>query len=214
MARPPEIRFYYGQGSRYSYLAATQVERLAAETGCAISWRPLYSGDLFAARGADPFAGPPVSGQYDWAYRQADAEAWADYYGVPYREPLEVRFEPRRLALAATAAARLGAVEAFSRGLFEALFVAGTSPLNEDACVRVGAAAGLDEVLFREALAAPETAQAHAATLAEALAYRVFGVPSFVVAGRLFFGNDRLPILRHTLLKVGTTRRPRAVSSG
>ena len=203
MAPPPEVRFYYGQGSRYAYLASTQIEHLAAETGCRVRWRPLYSGDLFAARGADPFAGRPLSGQYDWAYRRADAEAWADYYGVPYREPLDVRFDPRRLALAATAAARLGAVEAFSRGLFEALFVLGTSPLDEDACVRIAAAAGLHEATFRAALAAPETARALAATLADALAEGVFGVPSFVAAGRLFFGNDRLPILRHMLLKVG-----------
>jgi 2-hydroxychromene-2-carboxylate isomerase len=114
LALPPEVRFYYGLGSRYSYLASTQIERLAAETGCRVRWRPLYSGDLFAARGTDPFAGPPLSGQYDWAYRRADAEAWADYYDVPYREPDDVRCDPRRLALACTAAARLGAVEAFS----------------------------------------------------------------------------------------------------
>lgn len=179
-----------------------------AETGCRVRWRPLYSGDLFAARGADPFAGPLVSGQYDWAYRQADAEAWADYYGVPYREPLDVRFEPRRLALAATAAARLGAVDAFSRALFQALFVLGTSPLDDAACVRIGAAAGLDEATFREAIAAPETARTLAATLADALADGVFGVPSFVAAGRLVFGNDRLPILRHMLLKSGGDRAP------
>jgi 2-hydroxychromene-2-carboxylate isomerase len=206
LRRPPEVRFYYGLGSRYSYLASTQILRLAAETGCTVQWRPLYSGDLFAARGADPFAGPPVSGQYEWAYRQADAEAWADYYGVPYREPLDVRFEPRRLALAATAAARLGAVEAFSRALLQALFVRGTSPLDDAACVRIGAAAGLDGAAFRDAIAAPATAQALAATLAAALADGVFGVPSFVAAGRLVFGNDRLPILRHMLLKGGGDR--------
>ena len=46
------IDFFYGLGSRYSYLASTQLERLAAETGCRVRWRPLFSGDLFAARGA------------------------------------------------------------------------------------------------------------------------------------------------------------------
>jgi len=33
------------------------------------------------------------------------------------------------------------------------------------------------------------------------LAAGVFGVPSFVVGDRVYFGNDRLPILRHVLLK-------------
>jgi 2-hydroxychromene-2-carboxylate isomerase len=200
----PEVRFYYGLGSRYSYLAATQIDHLQADTGCRVRWRPLFSGDLFRARGADPFAGPPVSGQYDWAYRRFDAECWADYYGVPYREPDDVRFDPRRLALACTAAARLGAVEGFSRGLFRALFVNGESPLDDAACVRVAKEIGLDPAAFEAALDDPQTAAALAATLAEALAAGVFGVPSFGVGGRVYFGNDRLPILRHMLLKGST----------
>ena len=201
MDRPREVVFYYGLGSRYSYLASTRIEPLQADTGCLVRWRPLYSGDLFAARGADPFAGLPPSGQYDWAYRRADAEAWADYYGVPYREPHEVRFEGRRLALAATAAARLGAVEAFSRRVFEALFASGTSPLDDAACVRIAGEAGLDAAAFHAALADPATEGALAGTLADALADGVFGVPSFVLEGRLFWGNDRLPLLRHRLRK-------------
>ena len=195
------IDFYYGLGSRYSYLASTQLAGLAAETGCRLRWRPLYSADLFAARGADPFQGDPVSGQYDWAYRRRDAEAWADYYGVPYREPLDVRFEGRRLALAATAAGHLGAVERFSRRLFEAIFVHGTSPLDDAALADIAAEVGLDPGAWADEIASPGAAQALAATLRDALAAGVFGVPSFVVAGRVVFGNDRLPILRHLLLK-------------
>lgn len=201
MAAPVAVDFYYGLGSRYSYLASTRLDRLSADTGCTIRWRPLYSGDLFAARGADPFEGPPVSGQYDWGYRRRDAEAWADSYGVPYREPGDVHFDGRRLALAATAAARLGAVERFSRRLFEAVFVHGTAPLDDAALADIAAEVGLDRRAWAEALASPEAAQALAATLRDALAAGVFGVPSFVAAGHLLFGNDRLPILRHLLLK-------------
>jgi 2-hydroxychromene-2-carboxylate isomerase len=29
----------------------------------------------------------------------------------------------------------------------------------------------------------------------------VFGVPSFVLHGRVYFGNDRLPIVRHVLTR-------------
>ncbi len=196
----PEVVFYYGLGSRYSYLAATQLDRLTAETGAAILWRPLYSADLFAARGADPFHGPPVSGQYDWAYRRADAAAWADYYGVPFREPADVRCDYRRLALACTAAARLGAVEPLSRAIFEAIFVAGASLIDDAALMQIATRAGLQETAFADALASPATTQALAATLAEALAAGVFGVPSLVVGDRLFWGNDRLPLVRHHLL--------------
>jgi 2-hydroxychromene-2-carboxylate isomerase len=196
-----EVDFYYGLGSRYSYLASTQIERLEAETGCRVRWRPLYSADLFRARGADPFRGRPVSGQYEWAYRSFDAACWADYYGVQFREPERVRFEPSRLALAATAAARLGAVERFSRRLFRALFVDATSPLDDAACRQIASEVGVGPTRFAATLDDPETSVALAATVGEALAAGVFGVPSFVVAGQVYFGNDRLPIVRHVLLK-------------
>ena len=203
----PAVEFFYGVGSRYSYLASTQLERLAAETGCRIRWRPLFSGDLFAARGVDPFAGAPVSGQYDWAYRRRDAERWAAYYGVPYREPDDVTFDPRRLALGCTAAARLGAVEPFSRRLFRALFVDGISPLDDGACAKLAREVGLDQAAFRRALEQPETAADLAATVEEAAARGLFGVPSFVVGDEIYFGNDRLALLRHALLKARATQR-------
>jgi 2-hydroxychromene-2-carboxylate isomerase len=152
---PPQVDFFYGLGSRYSYLASTQIARLEAETGCRVRWRPLFSGDLFAARGRDPFAGAPASGQYDWAWRRRDAERWAAYYRVPYREPDGVQFDPRRLALACTAAARLGAAEAFSRSAFRALFVDSVSPLDDEVCVTLAQDGGLDSAGFRRALEQP-----------------------------------------------------------
>jgi 2-hydroxychromene-2-carboxylate isomerase len=198
---PAAVEFFYGLGSRYSYLASTQLDRLVADTGCRVRWRPLFSGDLFAARGRDPFAGQPASGQYDWAYRRRDAERWAAYYGVFYREPEAVAFEPRRLALACTAAARLGAVEPFSRRLFQALFVEGTSPLDDRACAVLAQQVGLDEAAFRQALGQHETAAGLAATVEDAITRGVFGVPSFVLGAEVYFGNDRLVLLRHALLR-------------
>ncbi len=195
----PAVDFYYGLGSRYSYLASTRLAQLEAETGCRVCWRPLYSADLFAARSADPFRGRPVSGQYDRAWRRFDAECWADYYGVPFREPEDVRFEPGRLALAATAAGRLGAVERFSRRLFQAIFVDGNSSLDDAALRRFAGEVGLDPAGFAAVLDEPATAAALEATVAAALAAGVFGVPSFVLDGQAYFGNDRLPIVRHRL---------------
>jgi 2-hydroxychromene-2-carboxylate isomerase len=199
---PVQVQLFYGIGSRYSYLASTRIAQLEAETGCRVRWRPLYSGDLFRARGADPFAGAPVSGQYDWSWRRFDAECWADYYGVPYREPEGLVLDPGRIALACTAAERLGAVEAFSRRLFQVIFVEGRSPIDDTACGALAVESGLSQADFARTLDDPETARQLAATVRDALDPGVFGVPSFVIDGRVYFGNDRLPIVRHVLLKL------------
>src|ERR1700741_2303304 len=81
------IEFFYGIGSRYSYLAASQMERLEGGAGGPVPWRPLYSGVLMERRGMDPFKGAPTSGQYEPAYRTRDVARWAIYYGVPFHDP-------------------------------------------------------------------------------------------------------------------------------
>ena len=40
----PGVDFFYGLGSRYSYLASTPVARIEQETGCHVTWRPACCG--------------------------------------------------------------------------------------------------------------------------------------------------------------------------
>jgi 2-hydroxychromene-2-carboxylate isomerase len=46
---------------------------------------------------------------------------------------------------------------------------------------------------------APETQARHHATLEAALSVGAFRVPSFAIAGEIFWGNDRIALLRHHL---------------
>ncbi len=196
----PKVDFYYGLGSRSSYLASTQLARIAAETGCRFDWHPLKSGALMELRGGHPFHGEPASGRYEWPYRRLDVEAWAEFYGVPYREPVEFRADPKFLALSSTAAKRLGAVEAYSRRLFQAIFVEGRAIAEAD-LISFAEDAGLNAQAFRTHLDDPATAELHEATLQEAHRRGAFGVPTFFVGKRLFWGNDRLPLVEHFIRK-------------
>ncbi len=195
------VDFYYGLGSRYSYLASTQLARIAAETGCRFEWHPIKSGALMELRGGHPFHGEPASGQYEWPYRRLDAEAWAEFYGVPYREPVDFLVDPAYLAMAATAAKRLGAVAAYSRRLFQAIFVEGRAVAEAD-LTGFAADAGLDSGAFRAHLDDPATAKTHEAALQEAHRRGAFGVPTFFVGDHLFWGNDRLVLVEHFIKKM------------
>ena len=196
------VRFYYSVGSRYSYLASTQIGRLEHETGCEVVWRPLYSVDLYRLRGISPFEGEPVSGQYDWDYRRQDAERWAEYYGVPYEEPRGVvDFDPRLLARACAAADALGAVRLYSESLFSAIFAEALPKVSEDECLKRAKAVGLSGGAFARELASPRPDRRLAQTVEEARSAGAFGVPTFVVDGKTFWGNDRLVLVRHHLSK-------------
>ena len=198
-----KVLFYFSVGSRYSYLASTQMDALERETGCEVEWRPLYSVDLYRLRGSNPFEGGPVSGQYDWDWRRRDAERWAEYYGVPFREPRgTVDFDPRLLARACTAAGSLGAVRGFSRVLFDAMFAGNLTRIGEEECLRSAEYCGIERDRFSSILHSPETEARLETTARKAHEAGAFGVPTFVVGDEVFWGNDRLVLLRDHLRKL------------
>jgi len=199
--RLPTVEFFFSPASRYSYLAASQVEDLENETGCRVDWRPVHGPTLRALRGADPFAGTPVSGQYDWAYRRRDAEAWAESYGIRFREPPTHTFDFEIVARAATAAKRLGRAADYGWRITETIYGSDVWPVDEGACVRVAEELGIDAAEFRRALADPQTPRELADTAAEAHRRGAFGVPTFFVGDGMFWGNDRLVLVKRAVLR-------------
>ena len=212
------VEFIFSPGSRYSYLAASQVPALEKATGCTVEWIPVNGTRLRALVGRDPFAGEPVSGQYDWGYRRRDAERWADYYGIPFREPPTRHFDFDLLARAATAARRMGAAASYGWRLCMVVYGSDTWPVDEAACVRTAEEVGLPGQRFAAVLAEVETGELLAAAAADAYRRGAFGVPTFLVTDEnggheLFWGNDRIVLLRHALL-TRFARAPGAPAEG
>lgn len=192
------IDFYFGLGSRYSYLAFTQVERIERAHACEFVLKPLSSVELMELRGRSPFEGQPISGQYEWDYRQRDAQAWAAYYGVPYIEPRRLPEDHRLMARACRAADGQGPMRAYCTALFRIVF-AEHKEVNRGTCLALARSLNLDVHEFERAMDARNVAEQVRATAREAIGRGVFGVPSFVVDDRMFWGNDRLVLLEHYL---------------
>ena len=195
-----KVDFYYSIGSRYSYLAATQIEALKKRTGCHVEWHPINSVRLISQRESSPFEGKPVSGQYEWAYRELDAKRWAKLYGVPYIEPRgRVRFDSELLAQACTAAKHLGKVEEYSRLVFAAMFQDSRAKIEEQECTDYAEACGISASEFQVMLRSQLTVDRLNTTMNNAHHAGVFGVPTFITLDELFWGNDRIVLLSHLL---------------
>ena len=192
------VDFYLGLGSRYSYLAASQVDRIEKTYGCRFVWKPIASGALMDRRGGNPFRGEPASGQYDWGYREYDAKCWAAYYGIPFRDPVAFRVDPDRLALACLAADEQGALVACCRLLQRLIFIDGLA-IDDEVIAGLASQLGLDATAFRRDLGSPTTRARHDSLLEEARTHGAFGVPTFFVDLQMFWGNDRLVLLEAAL---------------
>lgn len=205
------IAFYYSITSRYAYLAHTQISTLERQTGLSVDWIPVDAAELRALAESEPFEGPPPSGQYRSPYRERDLADWVDFYDVPYREPPEEDgalwwkgFEPERrrlMCLVALAGRDMGKGEDASRALFRLMFASDVWPIYRAQMIDVVVGLGLDRAELDTRVDAPKTAAALTRNAKEAVVAGAFGVPSFVWRGKMFFGNDRLPLLHHYIAK-------------
>jgi 2-hydroxychromene-2-carboxylate isomerase len=199
----PAVEFFFSPGSRYSYLAASQISRLERDHGCRVDWRPVRGSEIRAFRGNNPFDGSLVSGQYDWAYRERDARAWADYYAIAYREPPETEFDFDLLALAAAAGKLLGAAGKYGWALCECVYASQTWPVDRHACVALARGCGLSSNDVDRLLDDAAPRDLLAANAREAHQRGAFGVPTFFRGDQMFWGNDRLLLLQHALASAG-----------
>jgi len=193
------LTYYFSTGSRYSYLSMSQVPDIEQRYGVKFEWVPVNGKRIRALRGADPFQGPPQSGQYDWAYRETDAKAWADYYGISFNEPEDVEFDVELLLRAVIAAGKQGDIRDYSWRLARKVFAEQIWPLDQAVASQVAGDLDLDVQAFEEACADPALQRELEDNCAEAVARGAFGTPSLFVGAELFWGNDRLPLVRHRL---------------
>ena len=193
-----EIEFFLGLGSRYSYLAFTQIARIEASYSCTFNLQPIGSGELLHLRGTSPFQGAPLSGQYEWDYRRRDAAAWAEYYGVPFVEPKLLPEDHRLMARACHAAGMQGGLRSYCEAMFQAIFVR-NEDIDEQTCAAIASRIKLDVRLFSAAIGSGAVNERVTASARRAFERGAFGVPTFFVGDKMFWGNDRLVLLEHHL---------------
>ncbi|MGB5836737.1 MAG: DsbA family protein [Albidovulum sp.] len=180
-----------GLGSRYSYLAATQLPALEAEFGITFDWWPVHSPDLIRRGhgGVSPFAAPERFGQYDLAYRDKDARRWAALYGVAYAPPPSGLPELRSMAETCWSFTDRSTRRRVAEAVFRAVFERGEIP----------DAAFLSRLRTDTGASDRDGTSAHAEAVEAALAAGAFGVPTFLIDDDLFWGNDRLVLVRDAL---------------
>lgn len=181
------IEFWFDFASTYSYLSAMRIE--AAAAGVAVTWRPFLLGPIFRAQGWDtsPFNLYPAKGRYMWQ----DMERLCAARGLPLVRPPGFPQTSLRAARVALAAIERGAGPDFCRAVFAAQFGRGAD-ISQDAVIAdCLARAGLPAMLVAAADDPARKAALRAQTEAAA-ALDLFGAPSFVVGGALYWGDDRL----------------------
>ena len=192
------ITYYFTLLSPWAYLGHAQFIALAGRHALQVDYRPVGLGQIFPETGGLPLAKRHPARQN---YRMMELQRWRDKRNVPIT--LRPKYFPCDIALAdklliAILAAGLDP-EAFVPKVFAALWVEDRDPADEAVLADILHAAGLDADRLMAAAQSPASAETYQANIRQALATGVFGSPSYVWQGEIFWGQDRLEILGDAL---------------
>ncbi|HTR61027.1 MAG TPA: DsbA family protein [Candidatus Binataceae bacterium] len=196
------IRFYYDYKSPFTYLALEPAFQL--EQTHRIRMRPLPLD--FNPRGA--YGGElEQRTERDWRkvrYLYLDVRRHANARGMIIRGPQKL-FDSSIAMMAGIWADRHGKFRPFSDRVFERFFKRELNIEDISAVAAVVDEVGLDSAAFRK-YAETDGPGDLKASFAEGERDGAFGVPTFVAAGELFWGNDRVVWLAKKLDAMGLRR--------
>lgn len=183
------VDFWVSIGSTYSYLSVMRLPALAEARGAKVRWRPFDVRHVMVEQDNIPFKGKPVKAAYMWR----DIERRAARYGLSPRLPAPYPLPGLVLAnKVALLGVEEGWTEAYVRAAYRGWFEESQPAGEEPNLSRSLAAAGCDLQDVMARAASPDAASALQTVTEEAMALGVFGAPSFVVGGEVFWGDDRL----------------------
>jgi 2-hydroxychromene-2-carboxylate isomerase len=169
------------------------------ETLIGLSYQVDYKPILFAAvlKHHGQLGPAEIAGKREWTYRQV---LWlAKQHGVQLEMPASHPFNPLGLLRLAVACGRDGLVNRFvCERLFSHVWQGGLDAADAQRLQTL-----TDELAPHRPVNSDAVKAELKANTDEAIAHGVFGVPTFLVDGKLFWGFDALPMLRSYLLGDG-----------
>ena len=189
------IDYYLTMNSPWSYMGARRLKDMAAKVGYKVNVYPTNFAGVFSSTGGLPLAKRAPERQ---AYRLVELKRWADFLQLPIvTEPAHFPADDK-LAAHAVIAAQVKGLDALSlslelgRAQWELEQDYSHMETIAGACSRAG-------IELTELGNLDDYAVQFEANTKEAVARGVFGFPSYLVDGEMFWGQDRLDFLERQL---------------
>lgn len=192
------IDYFLTSISPWTYLGHDAARELAEKHGATLNVRPVNLGDMFKASGQVAVGErAPVRQRY----RFIDLQRYADMRGK------KMNFKPKHFPTnPALADHTICAIVAdggdpldYMGGVFAAVWAHERDVAEEAVISELLTESGFDAKAVIEKAMSPEIAAIRAKNTEDAIAADATGVPSFVLNGEPFWGQDKLDVLDHAL---------------
>ncbi len=194
-----DIQFYFACVSPWSYLAIERLHAIAGQHGRKVDCKPIDVGRAWSTTGGGRPMGQRPQVAID--YRLVELPRWRDFRNVPLNVEPKHFPVPYQLSSNVIIAARLSGADVYplTLGLMRGCWAEERDISDAETVKSIADAAGLNGAALLAEADRQAVADAMAAYTDEALAAGAWSVPSIVVDGELFFGQDRLELIEWRL---------------
>jgi len=193
------VDYYFSPQSPWTYLGHERFAQIARAAGAAVRVLPIDLGGVFPVSGGLPLGQRAPQRQ---AYRLLELQRYSDQLHAP------LNLQPKYFPVSGDAASRLiiavdlndGADAAMKIGgaIFTAVWVRERNIADAQVLAELLAECGLSPERLQQSLS-PDIQRRYEANTRQAIDAGVFGAPSYVIDGELFWGQDRLDFVERKL---------------
>src|SRR6185437_5746308 len=193
------IEFFFDCSSPWTYLAFHNIQPLAKEFGEEISWQPILVGGIFNSVNPSVYASREKPVPLKARYMLKDLADWARSAGLAIKMPPTVF--PVNSVKAMRGCIWLGkGMVPFARAVFEAYWGEDKDISQDKVLTDICRTVGVDPDKLLAGIAQQAIKDQLKANTDEVIARGGFGSPTiFVDKTDMYFGNDRLPLIREAL---------------
>ena len=193
------VDYYFSVASPWTYLGSARFISMVRRSHATVRVMPLDYTRVFAATGGLLYQNRAPARR---AYRQVELARWRDTLGIHLQ--LEPRFYPvdRRPASCMLIAARdqeQAAILELSHAILRTAWCDDGDIADWDTLVRLADQVGLDGHVLAGRARDPAVMKQYEQDTEDAIAIQVFGAPSYVIDGEIFWGQDRLDFVERKL---------------
>ena len=203
------IEFFFDCSSPWTYLAFHNIQPLTDELKEAIQWRPVLVGGIFNAVNPSVYAQRDKPVPAKAAYMLKDMQDWADAAG------LKIVMPPKVFPVNSVKAMRgclwlepQGKLLAFASAVFEAYWSREEDISQDAVLLKICQSMGVDGAEFLAGIAQPAIKEQLKSNTEEVIRRGGFGSPTLFLGDDMYFGNDRLVLLRATILRQRKAGKP------
>lgn len=194
------VEFYFDCSSPWTYLAFEGIQDIAGNSNLKFEWKPFLVGGVFNTVNPSVYENRERPLPVKAKYYQKDLQDWAAYAGIKIGSPPVFPVNSVKVMRGAFVAIEENRLVPYARAAFERYWGELRDISQDDEVTAIAEAAGLDTTEFWEKIKSQPYKDKLRASTNELIERGGFGSPTiFIDRADMYFGNDRLPLVRHKL---------------